>query len=69
MKETQDRDRITLSISDATNTLLEDLQHHLRKSGSRQYKSRIMHEAIELFAQGLGLQVGKATGCVGVVEE
>lgn len=59
MKDTRNRDRITLSMPQATNALLEELQHRLRKTGSRHYKSRILHEAIEYFAEGLGLQVGE----------
>jgi hypothetical protein len=56
--------RITLSISGTTNTLLEGIQHHLRKTGARYHKSRIMHEALEYFAKGLGMEVDEASGGV-----
>jgi hypothetical protein len=56
MEDQQTTERITLSISQPTNDILEEIQHHLRKSGSRHYKARIIHAALEHFAQGLGLE-------------
>jgi hypothetical protein len=48
--------RITLSISTRANRLLEELQQHQRKLGSRRFKSQIIHEALTGLAQGLGLE-------------
>lgn len=53
----------TLSIEVTTNSLLEEIQHHLRRTGSRHYKARIMREALEYFAKGLGLEVKRAAWC------
>ena len=61
METEHNRIRVTMSISGSTNDLLEELQHHLRKTGSRHYKSRIVHEALEYFAEGLGLELDEAT--------
>jgi len=57
-----EQNRVTLSISGTTNSLLEEIQHHLRKTGSRHYKARIISEALKYFAKGLELDVDKATG-------
>jgi hypothetical protein len=48
--------RITLSIALETNELLEAIQSRLRKAGHRRFKSEIIHEALECFAQGQGLE-------------
>lgn len=38
--------RITLSIPESTNKLLELIQYQLRNNGNRQFKSDIIHEAL-----------------------
>jgi len=55
MEKNQSTERITLSIALATNQVLEAIQHHLRRAGHRKFKSEIIHEAVVLFAKGLGL--------------
>ena len=54
--------RVTLSISEPTNVLLEDLQHHLRNQGSRRYKSEIVHGALLCYAEGLGFEPEEVVG-------
>jgi hypothetical protein len=55
MEKNQRTERITLSIALSTNQVLEAIQHHLRRAGHRKFKSEIIHEAVVLFAKGLGL--------------
>jgi hypothetical protein len=55
-------DRITLSISGACNRLLEDIQHHLRRGGQRSFKATILHEALVLYAVGLGFEPDEIIG-------
>jgi len=62
MEKNQRTERITLSIALATNQVLEAIQHHLRMAGYRKFKSEIIHEAVVLFAKGLGLDVGGTAG-------
>ena len=63
--ETEPRsNRITLSIARPTNELLEAIQHYQRKGGSRQYKSKIIHDALERFAQGMDVFVNRGGTCV-----
>ena len=55
METERGNNRITLSIAKPTNQMLEEVQHYLRRNGSRWYKAEIIHEAVTHFAQGLGL--------------
>jgi predicted Zn-dependent protease len=54
-KQEHKYNRITLSIPTRTNALLEELQQHLRKNGSRRFKSQIIHEALDCLGESLGL--------------
>ena len=54
--------RVTLSISEPANILLEDMQHHLRNQGSRQFKSEIVHYALQHYASALGMEPEEVLG-------
>ena len=55
-------DRITLSISRASNGLLEEIQHHLRRGGHRFFKAAILQDALALFAEKLGIEREEIVG-------
>ena len=62
MENEQNVKRVTLSISETANELLEDVQHHLRNQGSRQYKSEIVHYALQYYAVSLGMEPEEVVG-------
>ena len=38
------------------------MQHHLRNQGSRQYKSEIVHYALQYYAASLGMEPEEVVG-------